>query len=116
MTTNLSYQKSVTTTTAKTVPYNEYVAVYNGNVCVDITQVVTLDAGGTAEKTMFRIVIPINISGQAFSVAPSIYTFPGSAPSYASGGNTPDLATYGVAGSSIQNMTAFLAAAGDVTG
>lgn len=62
---------------------------------VDIYTPVTLDGGGTANKTLFRVVLPYSIletdTDATITLNAQIYSFAGSATTYSAGGTTPSL-------------------------
>lgn len=60
---------------------------------VDIYSLVEKDDATTANKTLFRIVIPATVSGSNLRIAETVYAFPGNAANYSAGGASPPLSS-----------------------
>lgn len=99
-------------TTTKNTSFTAAVAETGGNFVVDIISTVTKDDTTTAQKTVFRIVVPLEFFKDELTVNPVVYAFAGSAVNYSSGGITPPLSA-ATKGLKTIDFNAFLTAAGD---
>lgn len=67
----------------------------NDEFIVDIYTPVALDGGGTANKTLFRVVLPYSIlesdTDATITLNALIYSFAGNATTYSAGGTVPAL-------------------------
>lgn len=82
---------------------------------VDIYTSVTLDGSGTANKTLFRVILPYTIleseTDATITLSSLIYAFAGNATTYSAGGTTPALSI--AKKENVVHLDAFLTAAGD---
>jgi len=82
---------------------------------VDIYTPVTLDGGGTADKTLFRVALPYTILESEIEATITlnslIYAFSGNATTYSVGGTIPSLNV--ARKENVVYLDAFLTAAGD---
>ncbi|ACC81148.1 hypothetical protein [Nostoc punctiforme] len=102
--------------TAKSLPLTAAIADgTDESFIVDIYTPVTLDGGGTANKVLFRVVLPYSIlesdTEATITLSSLIYAFAGNATTYAAGGVTPSLNV--AKKENVVHLDAFLTAAGD---
>jgi len=83
-----------------------------GYFAIDLIATVTLDAGGTASKTVFRHELTPQLVNTIAYFTNNTIAFPGTATNYATGGVTPP-DSQGTVGVTSVDMNVFLAAAGD---
>lgn len=87
----------------------------NDEFIVDVYTAVSLDAGGTANKTLFRVVLPYSIlesdTDATITLNALIYAFAGNATTYSAGGTTPALSL--ATKSNTVRLDGFLTAAGN---
>lgn len=87
----------------------------NDEFIVDIYTPVALDGGGTANKVLFRVVLPYSIlesdTDASIALNALIYSFAGNATTYSAGGTTPALSL--ATKTNTVQLDGFLTAAGN---
>ncbi|MFN6560032.1 MAG: hypothetical protein RMY28_009510 [Nostoc sp. ChiSLP01] len=100
------------------IAFNLTAAIADGaddSFIVDIYTPVALDGGGTANKVLFRVVLPYSIlesdTDNTITLSSLIYSFAGSAATYSAGGTTPSLSV--AKKENVVHIDGFLTAAGN---
>ncbi|MBW4677677.1 MAG: hypothetical protein KME52_27860 [Desmonostoc geniculatum HA4340-LM1] len=100
------------------IAFNLNAAIADGaddSFIIDIYTPVALDGGGTANKVLFRVILPYSIlesdTDNTITLNSLIYAFAGNAAAYSAGGTTPSLSV--AKKENVVHIDPFLTAAGN---